>query len=88
MSLFIENIGNLPIDKLEDSFDEKFGAVVFAEQQVISFLCHKKRQAIIYVTTSSEDLRTFIRIIERNGTNTLVIQGVAYTVRLTNLSLV
>ena len=87
MSLTIDNIGNLSTTKLEDAMEAQFGAIVIAETQVTSnFLCKKKRKATLYITYTTVDLQHFIRIIERNGSNVLVIQGTAYIVKSNNLS--
>jgi hypothetical protein len=85
--LLIENAGKITSEQLEDAFENQFGAIVMAEMTSVKyFLCRTRRKAEVFITSGSIHLTQFIRIIERNGTNTLVIKGVAYTVKLANLS--
>lgn len=87
MSLFIENIGKLTVEELENAIESQFGAVVMVE--VTSkrwWFCTERRSAVIYINSSSVEFHRFMRMTERNGSNTLVVNKAAYTIKLNNLS--
>jgi hypothetical protein len=87
MSLIINNIGRLTVEDLEKAFESQFGAVVMAEVTTEHFwFCTTRRKAVIYINTSSVELHRFMRMTERNGSNTLVVNKAAYTIQLNNLS--
>lgn len=87
MSLIINNIGKLTVEDLEKAFEAQFEAVVMAEVTTESFwFCTARRKAVIYIHTSSIELHRFMRMMERNGSCTLVVNKAAYTIRLNNLS--
>jgi hypothetical protein len=88
MILWIKNAGTISSAKMEDIFDELFNAVVMAEIRPTSVFCWSTREAKITVMTSSPELQRFIRNVDRNGSDTFIINNVAYKVTKDTLLIV
>ena len=78
--LFIKNAGKISSEKMENLFEELFNAVVMVEIRPTSKFCFSTREAKITVMSSSVELQRFIRNIERNGSDTFIINGFSYKV--------
>jgi len=77
---FIQDAGTISSEKLEDGMEELFGAVVMVEIRPKRNYCFSSRTAKITVMSSSDELQKFIRSIDRNGSDTFVINKVVYKV--------